>query len=159
MLTTLEIMMLKFTFYGYISLALFAASAAVSATTMLVKTTSPGYVLQEYALYTTCTLDDQGFLIKTIRLNGLSSKKTTAEQFSVVGLRKAIAEAATGTIKTPEANIADMPSTLYHAYNRLAGGKLKKVFLYEDNGAPEHSTYNESASAMALRNFIDAVCK
>lgn len=151
--------MLKLTSHGFISSALLAATTAASASTLLVKTTTPGFVMQEYALYTTCTLDDQGLLIKTSRLNGLSSKKTTVEQFSVVSIRKAIADAATGTIKKPDAQIADMPSTVYQGYYKKAGGKMTKVFLYEDSGAPEQNTYNESASAMTLRNFMDAVCK
>lgn len=151
--------MLKFPYRGFISLVLCSATTAASATTLLVKTTAPGYVMQEYALYTTCTLDDQGLLIKTSRLNGLSSRKAVPEQFSVANIRKAIAEAVKGTIKTPEVQIADTPSTTYQAYHRQSGGKMTKVFLYEDNGMPEHSTYNESPAAMRLRNFIDAVCK
>ncbi|SJM96043.1 exported hypothetical protein [Crenothrix polyspora] len=151
--------MLKFPYRRFISLVLCSATTVASATTLLVKTTYPGYIMEEYALYTTCTLDDQGLLIKTSRLNGLSSRKAVPEQFSVANIRKAIAEAVTGTIKKPEVQIVDASSTTYHAYHRQ-GGKMTKVFLYEDNGGmPEHSTYNESSAAMRLRNFIDAVCE
>jgi hypothetical protein len=151
--------MLKFSYRSFTLLILFAATTAASAATLLVKNTSPGFVMQEYAVYTTCSLDDQGMLVMTSRLNGLSSRKTVPEQFSVGSIRKAIAEAASGNIKTPERQIADTPSSTYHAYHRQSGGKVARVFLYEDNGNPDINTYNESPAAMSLRNFMDAICK
>jgi hypothetical protein len=154
--------MFKFPYHSFIGLMLLASASAASATTLLSKTTTPGYVMPETALYTSCTLDDQGFLIMKNQINGVTSKKNVIVQVDaadIVRLRKAIDVAAKGSIKKPEMQIADAPSTTYYAYQKTSGDKLKQVFLAEDNGMSNTSTYNMAPEALMLRNFIDALCK
>lgn len=151
--------MLKFRCFPAFSLILLAATTSVSATTLMRKSTVPGFVMQEFSLYTTCTLDDKGIVTTTNQLNGLISSKAASVHVSVESLKDAITEAALGTIKKPALQIADMPVTTYVAYQKLDDVRLKRVFLYEDNGNQDNSTYNESSKALMLRNFMDALCK
>lgn len=145
--------------YGIASLILLGAySVASSATTLLVKSTIPGYSLPNTALYSNCSLDDEGLLILKTQLNGLTATQAIAHQFSLATIKKAIAEAARGKIIKPKIMIADAPANNYYAYHKKFDGKMAKVLLIEDNGQSELSTRNESSAALTLRNFMDAIC-
>jgi hypothetical protein len=149
--------MLKLLCHSFIASILLVTTTAVSATTLLIKSSSPGYVMQELALYTTCTLDDKGLVVIKNQLNGLTSKKTTILQVSFKAIKDLIAEASMGKIIRPDALI-DMQSTTYYAYQKQRYGKIKKVFLWEDYGVPEVNAYNETPSALTLRTFMDTIC-
>lgn len=129
---------------------------------LLEKNTAPGFVMPETALYTSCVLDDEGFLIMKSQINGLASKKNVAIQVDATDmtrLKNIINEAAKGSIKKPEAQVADAPSTTYYAYQKLPNGSVKKVFLVEDTGITNANTINNSPAALTLRKYIDALCK
>jgi hypothetical protein len=158
-LNTLEMSMVNCFRYGMIGLSMLAANSTASATALLVKTTTPGYVMAESAMYNSCTLDDQGFLIVKSQIKGMTSRQAIPQQFSYASIKKAIAAAAKGKIKSPVVQIADAPTSNYYAYNKLATGKMAKVLLIEDGGLLEYSPRNESPSAKMLRSFMDAVCK
>jgi hypothetical protein len=150
--------MLKLSTCGFISVVLLASTAVASAAPLMTKTISPGFVMQESALYTTCTIDDQGTVAIGTQLNGLSSKKIVHEQLSVDSIKKAISDASLGVIKVPEAQVADTSLTTYYAYQPY-NGDFKKILLWEDTGIAAANTYNESSAALTLRNFMDAICK
>jgi hypothetical protein len=151
--------MLKFFYCGFITLLVLPASTAVSATTLILKSSSPGFVMRESALYTTCTLDDKGLLVIKNQLNGLTAQKRTILQVGIKNIKNSIAEASGGIIKKPDTIEADRPSTTYYAYQKQRSGKLDSILLWEDNGVPTENTYNESPAALRLRNFMDALCK
>jgi hypothetical protein len=151
--------MLELSSRGLVLASLLTVSTAASATTLLSKTSSPGFVMSEYALQTTCTLDDQGIVTIKTQINGLSAKKTMPGQFDIASIHKKITESVSGKIKKPEMVIADLPSTVYNAYQKQTNGNIATVFLYEDNGMQEQNSYNESPSALSLRTFLDAICK
>jgi hypothetical protein len=155
----MEIVMLGLGYRSFVSVCLLAATSVVPAAVLLSKSTSPGYVMPEYALYTTCTLDDKGVLTMMTQLNGLTSKRTVTGQFGLDGIRQNIAESVSGHIKKPEFMIADLASTTYSASHKQANGQMINVFLYEDSGMQNQNTYNESPAALALRNFMDEICK
>ena len=144
---------------GLVIASLLMFSAATPATTLLSKTSWPGFVMPEYALQTTCTLDDQGIVTIKTQINGLSAKKIIPGQFAIPSIRKKIAESVSGNIKKPDMIIADLPSTVYSAYHKQSNGKIATVFLYEDNGKQEQNSYNESPGATSLRIFLNAICK
>jgi hypothetical protein len=152
--------MLNNLYYGIASLVLLGAySVASSATTLLIKSTTPGYSSLETAIYNSCSLDDAGLLILKAQLNGLTATQPIAHQFSLITIKKAITEAARGKVIKPKIMIADAPSNNYYAYYKKPDGKMAKVLLIEDNGQPALSIRNESSAALTLRNFMDAICR
>lgn len=146
--------MLKLFYRTGISLLLSSTATSVFAVPVLMKNTTPGFIMPEAALYTTCILDDEGFLITRNQLSGLSSRKTTPLQASFTGIKQVIAEAAKSNIEQTKAIITDVPSATYYAYQKKSNGTYTKVTLIQDNG----SIY-QSVAAAALRNFMDAICK
>jgi hypothetical protein len=150
--------MLPFPYRYLTSLLLCAVATTVSAATLLVRQSSPGYVPQELALSTTCVLDDKGVVTTKEQLGKMASKTNTSTQFSLTTIRQMIDEAATGKLKKPEFEIADAPSKTYYAFQKQADGKINKIFLYEDLGNVNNNKYNDSSAALSLKTFIDVVC-
>jgi hypothetical protein len=151
--------MLKFHYRKLLVSVLLATTLNAWAAPLLIRSSVPGFMMQEVALYKTCTLDDNGSLVINNRLNGLSSKNTTKLQVSVKSIKDSISSAFMGKLQRPE-SIADKdkPTSAYYAYQKQRNGKLAKVLLWQDNGVPLENIYNDSSAALTLRKFMDTIC-
>jgi hypothetical protein len=133
------------------------AAMAAAGTPLLEKVTSPGFVMAEYAITTSCVIHGNGRMTIGYRLGDLSSSRTVPLTLSSAEIKAAIAEAAKGKITT-ESYAVDVPTVTYNAYQRRGTGTPKQVLLFELNGGSGEKRVNESSGATRLRNFIDVNC-
>lgn len=137
--------------------ALLCLVSTAQAGTLLEKVSTPGFVMSSYAITKKCTITDSGQLIQQYQLAGMNSKRSTPLQLTKASIKANISEAALGAINS-ESFPVDAASISYRAFQKQAGSTVKTVLLYEENGGSGQKTINNSASAVALRNFIDVNC-
>jgi hypothetical protein len=122
---------------------------------LLEKITTPGFVLPEYAISKTCTLQTNGSLSISYTIGGLTSKKISQLKLSLPSLKQTIDAAAMGEL-TEGPSIADTGRVEYAAYQAQVGGTSKKIILWQAGEIAPKT--NNSSEARLLRNFIDLNC-
>jgi hypothetical protein len=147
---------MKKLFYRSLGLLVLLQGTAM-ADVLLEKSTSPGFVMPSYAITTNCKLTDNGKLIVEKQLGNLKSSQTLPVKLSVATIKSTITAAALGTIEEQPFPV-DAGSTLYQAYSKQAGGKMKTILLWQENGNSGQKKINNAQEATTLRNFIDLNC-
>lgn len=134
-----------------------ANHAAMAANVLLEKVTYPGFVMQSYAISTQCQLMDNGQIMRTKQLGGLTSNQVLPLKLSVDTIKTSIKTAALGKITIENAPV-DMPTISYRAYQKQSNGKWKQILLWEQNGGSGENKTNDSTEATTLKNFININC-
>lgn len=142
--------------YGMAVVMLLMAQAVSATPVMLLeKTTTPGFVLDEYAISKSCVIQTSGNLLIDYKLRELSSKRASVLKLNLSVIKGIIDKAALGTLKTGQ-SLVDIGRVEYNAYQTKADGSLKKIILWQTGEiAPKTNTAPE---AKLLRNFIDLNC-
>jgi hypothetical protein len=173
--------MLKLSTRLSLLLVLQGMAGLASAGVLLEKVTFPGFVRQEYAISTRCTLSDgmkavanpvgtgiavpigtgitvpNGVLVMESQLGSLKSKRQQPLQLSAEAIKAVITVASLTPIISHSFPV-DAGTQIYRAYQKKADGSVKSVLLWEQNGGTGTENINSSAEALMLRNFIDLNC-
>lgn len=124
---------------------------------LLERSTATGMTLEPDAMYTRCTLDDNGQLAVLIRNADVQTQRVQQLQIGLPALRRAIAGAAAGTIAS-EAFPVDGPSRNYFAWRPAADGGAPVRIVLRDESVGGERLLNEAPAARKLINVLDANC-
>lgn len=138
---------------GMLAAALPAIETAQAQSALrLVKTTSPGFTMPQYAMSTRCEIAAGEVRVTTWIMGAELTERRILTQTR--GFRDLIDKAAQGAI-TRESAPVDIPSYNYEAHR---AGSANPVILKFVNGGNGQSGNNSSPEAQALVYLMDSVC-
>lgn len=138
------------------ALAALLVAQTISAAPLLEMTTTPGFVMAEYALGKSCVIQDTGNMTINYNLRELSSKRASVLKLNIATIKAIIDKAALGVIKKSPNIIVDAGRIDHYAYQTQPDGSSKKIILWQEGDGVIRT--NQSVEAKLLRNFIDLNC-
>jgi hypothetical protein len=148
--------MLKLPYRWAIICVLQGVTGLAAAGVLLEKVTYPGFVRQEDAISTRCTLHDDGLMTMQYQLGSLKSLHKQTLQLNTAAIKQNIDIAALAPMSSAIFPV-DANTQIYRAYQKKAGA-VKTVVLFEQNGGTGEEKTNGSSEALMLRHFIDLNC-
>lgn len=122
---------------------------------LLEKTITSGFASASGPHSIRCALRENGTLSFQYQLGDITSTTKKTIKYTKTALKKAINDAALGSVDTTAAIFPNSDSVQYNAYQHQAGGNFKLVTL---GAFGSSAIVNNAPAATQLQNFLDFYC-